>query len=104
MTLNSFYDAYIETKYELKASTRTNYKYMYRKYVQDEIGAKNIADIKYSDIKRFYIHLIKDIGFKPNSMEIIHTILHPVFNVAVRDGFIRTNPTDGVIAEIQEEP
>ena len=72
---------------------------MYRKYVQDEIGAKNIADIKYSDIKRFYIHLIKDIGFKPNSMEIIHTILHPVFNVAVRDGFIRTNPTDGVIAE-----
>lgn len=102
MTLNSFYDAYIETKYELKASTRTNYKYMYRKYVQDEIGAKNIADIKYSDIKRFYIHLIKDIGFKPNSMEIIHTILHPVFNVAVRDGFIRTNPTDGVIAEIKK--
>ncbi len=54
--------------------------------MQDEIGAKNIADIKYSDIKRFYIHLIKDIGFKPNSMEIIHTILHPVFNVAVRMG------------------
>lgn len=25
-TLNSFYDAYIETKYELKQSTRTNYK------------------------------------------------------------------------------
>lgn len=70
--------------------------------MQDEIGAKNIADIKYSDIKRFYIHLIKDIGFKPNSMEIIHTILHPVFNVAVRDGFIRTNPTDGVIAEIKK--
>lgn len=102
MTLNSFYDAYIETKYELKASTRTNYKYMYRKYVRDEIGTKNIADIKYSDIKRFYIHLIKDIGFKPNSMETIHTILHPVFNVAVRDGFIRTNPTDGVMAEIKK--
>ena len=102
MTLNSFYDAYIETKYELKSSTRTNYKYMYRKYVRDEIGVKNIADIKYSDIKRFYIHLIKDIGFKPNSMETIHTILHPIFNVAVRDGFIRTNPTDGVIAEIKK--
>lgn len=101
-TLNSFYDAYIETKYELKASTRTNYKYMYKKYVQDEIGSKNVADIKYSDIKRFYIHLIKDMGFKPNSMEVIHTILHPVFNVAVRDGFIRMNPTDGVMAEIKK--
>lgn len=25
-TLNSFFDSYIETKYELKQSTRTNYK------------------------------------------------------------------------------
>lgn len=102
MTLNIFYDAYIETKYELKASTRNNYKYMYGRYVRDEIGSKNIADIKYSDIKRFYIHLIKDIGFKPNSMKVIHTILHPVFNMAVRDGLIRANPTDGVIAEIKK--
>ena len=101
-TLNSFYDAYIETKYEIKQSTRTNYKYMYNKYVRDEIGLKNIADIRYSDIKKFYIHLIMDIGFKPNSMEIIHTILHPVFGVAVRDGVIRTNPTDGVMAEIKK--
>mgnify|MGYP001098587311 FL=1 len=101
-TLNSFYDAYIETKYELKQSTRTNYKYMYGKYVRDEIGMKNVAEIKYSDIKKFYIHLINDVGFKPNSMETIHTILHPVFNVAVRDGFIRNNPTDGVMAEIKK--
>lgn len=101
-TLNSFYDEYIEGKYELKQSTRTNYKYMYTKYVRDEIGQKNIATIKYSDIKKFYIHLIKDVGFKPNSMEIIHTILHPVFNVAVRDGVIRVNPTDGVMAEIKK--
>ena len=31
-TLNAFFDSYIETKYELKQSTRTNYKYMYKKY------------------------------------------------------------------------
>lgn len=101
-TLNSFFDDYIETKYELKQSTRTNYKYMYKKYVRDEIGQKNIATIKYSDIKRFYIHLINDVGFKPASMEIINTILHPIFTTAVRDGLIRTNPTDGVMAEIKK--
>lgn len=101
-TLNHFYDEYIETKYELKQSTRTNYKYMYNKYVRDCIGYKKIADIKYSDIKKFYIHLIKDVGFKPNSMEIINTIIHPVFNVAVRDGYIRVNPSNGVMAEIKK--
>lgn len=101
-TLNRFFDDYIETKYELKPTTRTNYKYMYNKYVRDDIGCKDIASIKYSDIKKFYIHLIKDLGFKPNSMEIIHTIIHPVFTIAVRDGLIRINPTDGVMAEIKK--
>lgn len=101
-SLNSFYDAYIETKYELKQSTRTNYKYMYAKYIREEIGGKSIGSFKYSDIKKFYIHLIKELGFKPNSMEIIHTILHPVFQTAVRDGYIRINPTDGVMADIKK--
>lgn len=101
LTLNHFFDEYIETKYELKQSTRTNYKYMYRKYIRDGLGCKNIADIKYSDVKKFYISLIRDVGFKPNSLENIHTILHPTFSVAVRDGKIRVNPTDGVMAEIK---
>ncbi len=101
-SLNSFFDAYIETKYELKQSTRTNYKYMYKKYVSDSLGLRDIATIRYTDIKKFYIHLIKDAGFKPNSMEIIHTILHPIFTTAVRDGLIRLNPTDGVMAEIKK--
>ena len=35
-------------------------------------------------------------------MEIINTILHPVFTMAVRDGYIRTNPSDGVMAEIKK--
>lgn len=101
-TLNDFYDAYIETKYELKQSTRTNYKYMYTKYVREDIGRRKISGIKYSDVKKFYIKLISELGFKPNSIEIIQTIIHPVFTTAVRDGIIRTNPTDGVIAEIKK--
>lgn len=100
-TLNYLFDDYIETKYELKQSTRTNYKYMYKKYVHDDLGTRKIASIKYSDIKKFYIHLIKDVGFKPNSLETIHTILHPVFATAVRDNIIRINPSDGVMAEIK---
>lgn len=101
-SLNAFFDDYIETKYELKQSTRTNYKYMYDKYVREVIGYKSISALKYSDVKKFYIYLINDVGFKPNSMEIINTILHPVFNTAVRDGYIRVNPTDGVMAEIKK--
>lgn len=35
-------------------------------------------------------------------MEIINTILHPVFTSAVCDGYIRSNPSDGVMADIKK--
>ena len=100
-TLNHFFDIYIAGKRNLKQSTRTNYKYMYTKYVYNEIGLMDLASIKYSHIRKFYLSLIHDLNFKPNSMEVIHTILHPIFTTAVRDGYIRLNPTDGVMTEIK---
>ncbi len=66
------------------------------------IGKKKIASIKYSDVKAFYNKLIKEKGFKPNSMEIIHTIIHPIFTLAVRDNYIRINPATGAMAEIKK--
>ena len=102
LTLNKFWEDYIAQKTELKQSTRTNYKYMYKKYVRDEIGEMNITTIKYSVMKSFFNDLIRKKGFKPNSVEILYTILHPVFTVAVRDGYIRTNPTDGIMAELRK--
>lgn len=102
ITLNDMFDLYMSGKHELKQSTRTNYRYMYKNYVSESLGLKKIGSIKYSDIKAFYNSLIRNKGFKANSMEIINTILHPTFTLAVRDGYIRTNPTDGVMAEIKK--
>ena len=101
VTLNMLFETYMESK-ELKQSTRTNYLYMYRKYVSEEIGKRRVADIKYSDIRKYYYSLINERNFKPNSMEIINTIIHPIFEMAVRDGYIRTNPSKGVMAEIKK--
>lgn len=101
VTLNSRWDDYINNKPELKQSTRTNYRYMYDKYVRDEIGKMSMASIKYSTMKKFFNHLVHEVGFKPNSVEIVHTILHPVFTIAMRDGLIRINPTDGIMADLK---
>lgn len=101
-TLNDMFILYMSGKTKLKESTRSNYIYMYEKYVQDILGIKQIKSIKYSTVFSFYCNLIDNLGFKPNSMEIIHTILHPVFKLAVRDNYIRTNPTQDVMAEIKK--
>lgn len=102
ITLNDMFEKYIASKYELKQSTRTNYKYMYNNYIRNTIGNRKITSFRYSDIKSFYNSLIQVKGFKPNSMEIIHTILHPIFTLAVRDGYIRSNPAAGVMSEIKK--
>lgn len=100
-TLNDRWDAYIANKPELKQSTRTNYKYMYTKYVRESIGHCYVTSINYSFMKKFFNHLVHEVGFKPNSVEIIYTILHPVFDLAIRDSIIRTNPTNGIMAELK---
>lgn len=102
VTLNERWDDYILNKPELKQSTRTNYRYMYDKYVRNDIGGMSVTAIKYSTMKKFFNKLIHDVGFKPNSVEIVHTILHPVFTIAVRDGLIRINPTDGIMADLKK--
>lgn len=100
--LNEVFALYMADKRDLKQSTATNYKYMYNKYVSDTLGRKTLSSIKYSNVKAFYNSLITSNGFKPNTVEIINTILHPVFTLAVRDGYIRTNPTDDVMAELKK--
>lgn len=102
ITLNDMFEKYMQGKTELKESTKTNYMYMYKNYIYNTLGKQKIGKIKYSDIKTFYNSFIKEKHFKPNSMEIINTILHPVFTLAVRDGYIRSNPTDGCMQEIKK--
>ena len=102
LTLNDMFEKHMSGKRELKASTRENYLYMYNKYVFDTLGKRKIADIKYSDVRAFFNNLIDEKGFKPNSVEILYTIIHPIFTLAVRDDLIRKNPSDNLMREIKQ--
>ncbi|MBQ7083718.1 MAG: site-specific integrase, partial [Anaerotignum sp.] len=96
------FDRYMSTKYNLRETTRSNYIYMYNKFVRDDFGNKLIGSVKYTDVKVFYYQLLNEKGLKINTLDNIHTILHPVFTMAVRDDIIRKNPTDGVLTEIKK--
>jgi integrase len=100
-TLNYAYDRYIALKYDLKPTTKANYNYMYDHFVRDTIGKRLLKDIKYSDIKYFYYQLMNEWGVKPITVDNVHTVLHPVSQMGVRDGIIRINPASGVMTEIK---
>ena len=102
-TLNETFDRYISTKYNLRESTRSSYLYTYDHYVRETFGLKRIAEIKYSDVLQFYYHLLKQQGISLGTLDSVHCLLHPTFQLAVRDEIIRKNPTDGVMKEISRE-
>ncbi|MFQ9716219.1 MAG: tyrosine-type recombinase/integrase [Blautia sp.] len=102
--LNFVFDRYISTKTDLRRTTYTNYTYMYDRFVRPEFGKKKIGEIKYSDVLYFYFHLVNEKHIQVNTLETIHTVLHPTFQLAVRDEIIRNNPSAGVMAEIKKKP
>ena len=101
-TVNFVFDRYMSIKTNLRQSTRSNYLYMYGRFIRDTFVRKNIAAIKYSDVLQFYNYLLEKQKLQINTLESIHTLLHPTFQLAVRDEIIRLNPTDGVMAEVKK--
>jgi len=101
-TLNFVFDRYMSLKTNLRQTTRSNYLYMYDRFIRNTFGKKKIAEIKYSDVLQFYNYLLDKLGLQTNTLESIHTLLHPTFQLAVRDEIIRKNPTDGVMAEVKK--
>ena len=57
-TLNFVFERYLSLKNNLRNTTRYNYEYMYDRFVRNTLGKRKIAEIKYSDIKCFYLALI----------------------------------------------
>ena len=102
-TVNFVFDRYINTKTEIRETTFSGYTYTYNHFVRNEFGKRKIADIKYSDVLNFYLNLLEVYNMTIASVENVHTVLHPTFQLAVRDDIIRNNPSDGVMAELKKK-
>ena len=101
-SVNFLFDRYIATKSELRKTTMQNYTYMYNRFIRGGFGRKKIGSVKYSDVLLFYQKLLEEKEMQVNTLETIHTILHPTFQLAVRDNVIRVNPSDGVMAQVKK--
>ena len=101
ITVNDMVESYLSQKHDLKVTTKGAYYYAYNTYIKEGIGKARVVNVKYSDIKRYYYSLILERGIKAVTVDHVHTILHPAFQMALRDGLIRVNPTDGVMCEIK---
>jgi len=91
-TVNDLFDSFMAIRIDLKLTTRSNYMCLYNKHIRNGIGCALAKSIKHTDIQRLYSALIKN-GLKASSVYSVHAILYQLFENAVMDGIIRSNPT-----------
>ena len=69
-TVNFVFDRYMSLKTNLRQTTRSNYLYMYDRFVRDTFGKKKIAVIRYSDVLQFYNYLLDKQDLQVNTLEL----------------------------------
>lgn len=75
---------------------------MYEQFARDDIGQLKIGTLKRSDIRRYYNRLIDERNLKIATVDNIHTVLHQVIDLAVEDGYLRTNISDNALKELKQ--
>lgn len=100
ITLNQCFNEYMETKTDLREQTRAHYRKIWSWYIEKPLGKRTIGSIHYSDILRLYTKMIDKDGLSQGTVRNVNLILHPLFNIAVRDDLIRSNPVDGVMSTV----
>jgi integrase len=101
-TINDTFDRYMSIKHDLRDSTRSGYLYTYDHFIRDNFGLKKLVEVKYSDVLQYYYYLLKEKGIALGTLDSVHCLLHPTFQLAVRDEIIRKNPTNDVMREISK--
>ncbi len=92
MTLNQLFQLYMETKSDLRTSTRCNYVSVWGNTVEESVlGNMKISQIKQIHVRAFYTDLSKR-GLAANTIKLCHSLICPALEMAVDSDMIRKNP------------
>lgn len=101
-TVNDMYQKWLELKRGIKDNTLQNYRYMYENFVQSSrLGKMRVSDVRKSDVKAFYNTLVEERGLQSSTLDSIQAVLYQVFDIAVEDEYLRSNPSSNALKEIK---
>lgn len=99
-TVNAVFDRYMVLKRNIRDNTRANYNYMYDRFIRDGFGKRIISNVKYSDVVQFYNSLLEEEDLAVGTLSSVQGLLHPTFEMAVRDRIIHANPANGAFGDV----
>lgn len=100
ITLNQCFEMSLQKRVKLRGTTRITYKVEYDRHFRDTIGDKTLNSIAQHHLISLYASLLTS-GLKPATIECLNICIKPSFALAKKNGWIRTDPTEGVIAEMK---
>lgn len=102
ITLDMLFQRFMDTRIDLKESSRCNYTFLYNKHIKNSIGYRKIASIKYTELQQLYISLHQETGLSFSSIEKIHAIIYQSLEIAVLDNLIKSNPSAHVMKSFRK--
>ncbi len=101
LTLNQMAETWFELSKGLRDTTINEYYNRYHMYIAPTLGLWKIRDIKKSDVRRFCNELSEKLSF--SSISIIHTVLRQILEMAVDDDYIKNNPADKALRDLNKQ-
>lgn len=92
ITVNDMFDRFLQMRMDLRGTTGRCYKDLYNSHVSAAIGGRAVGNVKPSDIQKMYQKAVAEHGINPSTVQKVHSVVYQVFEMAVVDNIIRTNP------------
>ena len=93
----------MDVRIDLKETTKVSYVHLYEKHVAPVLGSRTLSNIRYSDIQRLYVSLCSGENIRASTVQKINSILVQMFDIAVRDNILRSNPASHAFASISKQ-
>ena len=101
LTVLELVERYIETRADVRETTRTNYRTVLNHLKQDPFSTVRIDKVRLSDAKLWLVKLQKS-GMHYSSIQNIRGVLRPAFRMAFEDELISRNPFDFELGSVVE--
>lgn len=102
-TLGELAEEWLEIKRtRLRLATQEQYTRMIRIYIKSELGDVVLKDLNAARLQRFYSQL-RERGTGRRTIQLVHTVLHGIFQQALRLGLVAQNWTELVEAPRPEK-
>lgn len=105
MSVGQWLDIWLEEyTSNVKEHTKVTYETQVRVHIKPAIGAVKLTSLKPHQIQAMHNHLQKEAGLSPKTIKNVHGVLHRALDQALRIGYIKVNPCQGVILPRVESP